>query len=65
MAEEAKRSGESLVSVEKKLVDGLPAKRYQTPDELGAVVAFLASEAAASITGTVITIDGGISRGLF
>ncbi len=31
------------------------------PDEIAAMVAFLASDLAASITGTVITIDGGAS----
>jgi 3-oxoacyl-[acyl-carrier protein] reductase len=34
------------------------------PKELGDLVAFLASERAAYITGTTIQIDGGYVRGL-
>lgn len=65
MAEEAQRSSASIASVEAKLIDGLPAKRYQMPEELGGLVAFLASESAASITGATISIDGGISKGIW
>ena len=36
-----------------------PNKRFATVDELGAFSAFLASDAAASITGTSIAVDGG------
>jgi 3-hydroxybutyrate dehydrogenase len=36
-----------------------PNKRFATVDELGAFTVFLASDAAASITGTSIAVDGG------
>ena len=36
-----------------------PNKRFATVDELGAISVFLASDAAASITGTSIAVDGG------
>jgi 3-hydroxybutyrate dehydrogenase len=36
-----------------------PSKQFVTVDELGAVVAFLCSDAAAQITGASIPIDGG------
>ena len=36
-----------------------PNKRFATVEELGAVTAFLCSEAAASITGTAMPVDGG------
>jgi 3-hydroxybutyrate dehydrogenase len=36
-----------------------PNKRFATTDELGAIAVFLASDAAASITGAAITVDGG------
>ena len=36
-----------------------PNKRFATTDELGAIAVFLASEAAASITGAAIPVDGG------
>jgi 3-hydroxybutyrate dehydrogenase len=35
-----------------------PNKRFATVDELGALVVFLASEAAASITGAALPVDG-------
>ena len=36
-----------------------PNKRFATVEELGALVAFLASDAAASITGSALPVDGG------
>jgi 3-hydroxybutyrate dehydrogenase len=36
-----------------------PNKRFATVEELGALTAFLCSEAAASITGTSLPVDGG------
>ena len=36
-----------------------PNKRFATVEEMGAIVAFLASDGAASITGTHISADGG------
>jgi 3-hydroxybutyrate dehydrogenase len=36
-----------------------PNKRFATVEELGAFAVFLASDAAASITGTSIAVDGG------
>ncbi len=36
-----------------------PNKRFATVEEIGALVAFLAGDAAASITGTALPVDGG------
>ena len=36
-----------------------PNKRFATTDELGGIAVFLASETAASITGSAIAVDGG------
>jgi 3-oxoacyl-[acyl-carrier protein] reductase len=41
----------------------VPLGRLGTPDEVGATVAFLCSEAAGYITGAVIPVDGGVSMG--
>ena len=41
-----------------------PAKRLGRPDELGATIAFLASDRAGFITGQAILVDGGAARSL-
>lgn len=43
----------------------IPLGRIGKPEELAALVAFLASEQAAYISGTTIQIDGGASRSIF
>lgn len=40
---------------------GIPAKRHGSPDEIASAVCYLSSPAAAYITGTTLTIDGGYS----
>lgn len=42
-----------------KIYDQTPAKRFGEPIEVGALAVFLASPAAAQITGTIEVIDGG------
>ncbi len=42
----------------------IPARRVGRPEELAALVAFLASEPAGYITGTTIPVDGGIVRSI-
>ena len=39
----------------------VPARRAGTPDEVAAAVRFLASDAAAYVTGTTLFVDGGMS----
>jgi 3-oxoacyl-[acyl-carrier protein] reductase len=43
------------------LVKAIPARRVGTPDEIAACVGFLASEDASYVTGTTLTVDGGLS----
>jgi 3-oxoacyl-[acyl-carrier protein] reductase len=43
------------------LVDRIPARRVGTTEEVAACVRFLASEEAAYVTGSVLTVDGGMS----
>jgi len=45
---------------EKELQKIIPAKRFGTPAEVAAAVAFLASEKAGYITGEVVNINGGL-----
>lgn len=62
-----KRARENQVSVEEAMEAAtaeIPAGRFGTPDEIGAVVAFLASGRASYLTGATIQVDGGLIRGL-
>jgi 3-oxoacyl-[acyl-carrier protein] reductase len=43
------------------VVDAIPARRAGTPKEVAACVRFLASDDAAYVTGTTLTVDGGMS----
>ena len=42
----------------------VPLKRYGTSQEIAAVIAFLASDGAAYITGQNIRVDGGLMRAI-
>ena len=52
----------SMEAAEERARDDVPAGRLGTPEEFGDLVAFLASERAAYLTGTVIPLDGGLLR---
>jgi 3-oxoacyl-[acyl-carrier protein] reductase len=56
----AKREGRSVEEVEAENATTIPIGRLGKPEEYGDVVAFLASERAAYITGSVIRVDGGM-----
>jgi 3-oxoacyl-[acyl-carrier protein] reductase len=55
----------SIEAAEAAAHEEVPAGRLGQPDEYGDLVAFLCSDRAAYITGTVIPIDGGLLRSAF
>jgi 3-oxoacyl-[acyl-carrier protein] reductase len=55
----------SIEQAEELAKNEVPAGRLGQPEEYGDLVAFLCSQRAAYITGTVIPIDGGILRSAF
>jgi 3-oxoacyl-[acyl-carrier protein] reductase len=56
----AKREGRSVEEVAAESTATIPLGRYGKPEEYADVVAFLASERAAYLTGSVIRVDGGL-----
>ncbi len=55
----AERLGRSAGSVRGEVLETIPLGRYGTPQDIGELVTFLASDRAAYITGTGIRCDGG------
>lgn len=51
-------------AVRARLAGQIPLRRYGTPEEFGRVAAFLLSPAASYLTGVVVPVDGGATRGL-
>ena len=43
------------------LLEAVPARRAGTPEEVAACVRFLASDDAAYVNGTTLTVDGGMT----
>lgn len=58
----AAREGLTAAAVRQRFEAGIPLGRYGEPAEFGNVVCFLASPAAAYITGTTVLVDGGLVR---
>jgi 3-oxoacyl-[acyl-carrier protein] reductase len=61
----AEREGIPVEEIVNGLGAAIPIGRLGKPEELGALIAFLASGRAAYITGTTIQVDGGIIKGLY
>lgn len=53
------KAGVSQEEAEQEMVAEIPAKRFGKPEEIGSVVAFLASPAAAYVNGVALPVDGG------
>lgn len=61
------RSAKRKITVEEYLADvtkDIPAGRLGTPQEIGDVIAFLASDEASYINGANLLVDGGMARGI-
>jgi len=52
---------EMTESVGRDLLDAVPARRAGTPEDVAACVSFLASPEAGYVTGTTLTVDGGLT----
>ncbi|KKB78190.1 3-oxoacyl-ACP reductase [Devosia soli] len=63
-AANAKRLQKSVEEVRTQSIATIPAGRYGRPEELADVVAFLASERASYIVGSLVRIDGGMIRSI-
>ena len=62
---EAKKQGLSVAEVEANYVKVTPIRRVLQTNEMGWIVAFLASPKSGSITGESLGCDGGLTRGIF
>ena len=60
----ANKTGSSIDKVIEEAQNAIPAGRYGKPEEFASVVAFLASEQASYVTGSMIRVDGGQTKGL-
>jgi 3-oxoacyl-[acyl-carrier protein] reductase len=65
MAGAAQKTGQTVEALAEARRKTIPAKRFGTPQEFGAICAFLCSQHAAYITGQNVLADGGSYPGTF
>jgi 3-oxoacyl-[acyl-carrier protein] reductase len=64
MTVRAEREGKSYEEIAAGFYASVPLGKFGEPADLGRMVAFLASDAAAYVTGVTVQVDGGAVRGL-
>lgn len=60
----ARSKGTSLEAAQSEATSAIPLRRMGRPEEVADVVAFLASERASYITGSLVIVDGGLHRAM-
>ncbi len=61
----AKETGDSHEHVLASMANSVPMKRLARPDEVAAMIVFLASEQAGYVTGQTIAVDGGVIKSTY
>ena len=61
---EAEVTGKSVDELRQARVKDIPLRRLGRPEEVANLIVFLASECSSYMTGTCVTIDGGVVRGI-
>jgi NAD(P)-dependent dehydrogenase (short-subunit alcohol dehydrogenase family) len=61
---EAEVTGKSVEEIRQARVKDIPLGRLGRPEEVANVIVFLASECSSYTTGTCVTVDGGVVRGM-
>ena len=65
MAQQAQAAGRDVADYVRERSQEFPLGRIALPEEVADVVCFLASERASYLTGITVTVDGGITRGVY
>ncbi len=61
----AKAEGRNAARILREMTGEIPASRMGRPEEIGEVIAFLASERASYINGVNLLVDGGLAKGIY